>query len=150
MRDPEPILRQPGWAAASLGVIAPVLLAAAGCGSGESLPLGTVEGQVTYQGKPLDHGRVVFTPDKGTTGPQAVGQIQSDGSFSMETGDRAGAPLGTHVVTVHCRREPTPEEAKDIYFVPEALIPEKYFKEDQSPLRFEVKEGHNDYSIVLE
>ena len=34
--------------------------------------------------------------------------------------------------------------------VPGARIPRKYSRAEESPLRFEVKEGSNEWSIVLE
>ncbi len=135
--------------AISACLIIALLLVAIGCGSGSSLDLGRVEGTVTFDGKPLDHGRVVFSPEKGTSGPQAVGNIQSDGSFRMQTGPDDGAPLGKHVVTVHCRQKPTPEQERDMAFIPKSLIPDKYSKEDQTPLRFEVTESNDKYSIEI-
>ena len=35
-------------------------------------------------------------------------------------------------------------------FIPQSLIPEKYSKEDETPLRFEVKEGGNELPIALD
>ena len=131
-------------------LIGVMLSIAIGCGSGSALDLGRVEGTVTFGGKPLEHGRVVFSPEKGISGPQAVGNIQSDGSFRMRTGEHDGAPLGSHVVTVHCRQQPTPEQARDMAFIPKSLIPDKYSKEGQTPLRFEVKESNGEYVIELE
>ncbi len=131
-----------------------ILVSAVGCTSGTPFPMATVKGTVTYQGKPLDHGRVVFLPEQGTPGPAAVGVIQSDGSFRVENAGREGAALGWHRVTVHCRGELTGEEnrnrAASEFAVPKSLIPEKYSSAEQSPLRFEVKEGRNEWSIVLD
>ena len=126
-----------------------LLLFANGCGSGGSLPLVPVTGSVTYQGKPLSHGTVVFSPDGGTPGPQASGAIKSNGLFRMQTLGRDGAAVGRHLVMVHCRRQVTPEEARRLV-VGESQIPEKYGQEDSTPLTFEVKEGKNEYPIDLE
>jgi len=68
---------------------------------------------------------------------------------AADPGGPHGAPVGKHVVTVHCRRPPTPEEKRNLV-IPESLIPEKYSRQDESPLRFEVQEGHNEYPIELE
>ena len=136
-------------AAASVAVA--IVLTAAGCGGKNGLSLVPVEGTVTYQKTPLGHGTVVFTPREGTPGPQAVGQIQPDGSFRMKTAGRDGVVAGgKFLVAVHCREEPTPEQARDMMFIPQSLIPEKYSKEDQTPLRFEAKEGAHEYPIELE
>jgi len=106
--------------------------------------MGTVEGTVTYQGKPLTYGRVVFLPEQGTPGP--------DGSYRMKTVDRDGAALGWHRVTVHCRAGVIVKEDQNRpeSTVPKTRIPRKYSVADQSPLRFEVKEGRNEWPIVLE
>jgi hypothetical protein len=134
---------------ANYGVFLTALLVA-GCTQSNSLRLATVTGVVTYRGKPLDHGTVVFTPQAGTAGPQAVGEVDSSGRFRMRTAGRDGAAVGKHIVTVHCRRVVTPEEARRLV-IGELLIPPKYANEVDSPLRFEVKEGRNDeFAIVLE
>jgi hypothetical protein len=112
------------------------------------LNLATVRGSVKYKGKALDRGKVVFSPEAGTPGPQAVGVIQSDGTFEMRTNDLAGAVVGKHRVTVHLRRILTPEEERRLV-VPEPLIPAIYLREDATPLRFEVKSGGNEYPIEL-
>ena len=59
--------------------VAVLLLVAAltGCGSQDPFPLAPVLGTVTYQDKPVERGRMVFVPVKGTPGPQAVGPIGS-------------------------------------------------------------------------
>jgi hypothetical protein len=127
------------------------LLLAVGCGQGGGLKLAAAEGVVTYQGKALDHGEVVFSPQAGTPGPASVGKIQPDGSYVMRTTGREGAAIGPHKVTVHCRRELTEKEIRNRSLaIPKSLIPGRYGINDQSPLAFEVVEGEsNTYDIVL-
>jgi len=129
-----------------------VLLLTLGCGQEGGLPLASVEGSVAYGGKLLEHGKVIFTPQGGTPGPSAIGTIQPDGSFVMRTTGFEGAAVGAHKVTVHCRRELTPQEIKNRSLrIPESLIPAKYWRRKESPLAFEVEEGEdNAYEIVLE
>jgi len=84
-------------------LIAVFLVGVSGCGASNGLDLARVSGKVTYKGEPLKNGTVMFEPDesKGTTGPQAIGTITSDGSYilSSETsGD--GAVVGFHKVGV--------------------------------------------------
>jgi hypothetical protein len=116
------------------------------------LQLAAVEGVITYQGKLLDHGKVVFSPQSGTPGPAAIGTIQADGSYFMQTAGREGAAIGSHRVTVHCRRELTEAERQSrSLLVPESLIPDKYWKKDQPSLEYEVIAGKtNKYDIMLE
>jgi len=66
----------------------------------------------------------------------------------MRTNNVAGAEVGKYRVTVHLRRILTPDEEKRLV-VPEPLIPVKYLREDDTPLRFEVKSGGNEYPIEL-
>ncbi len=119
-----------------------------GCSSG-GLELAAVQGKVTYQGKPVTHGQVVFTPQDGTRGPQAIGQIQADGSFHMMTNDKKGAAVGSHKVTIHSRAHLTAEQAKALQ-VGKLLIPARYANEQETPFRFEVKRGGNDCPLDLE
>lgn len=132
-----------------IGSLAILLLAMSGCNSGDSLQLAPVRGSVTYQGKLLDHGDVVFNPFEGTKGLQSVGVIAEDGSFEMRTASREGAPLGKYIVTVQCRQKPTAKQADDLSFIPPLLIPQKYSEAEQSPLRFEVKSENNSLPIEL-
>ena len=130
-----------------------LMVIAAGCGSGTTVELAPVHGTVTYQGKPLQQGRVVFQPDSSTPGPPATAAIQPDGSYVLTTIGRDGAPVGKHVVTVHCRREITREEAtanSQVLQVGESLIPIKYSNVAQTPFHFEVREGSNEFDISLD
>lgn len=125
------------------------LISVPGCARNDPLPLAPVSGTVTYQGKPLDHGRVVFAPLRGTPGPAAVGEIRPDGSFQMHTCGRDGAAIGQHRGTVHCRKILTPAEAASLV-IPASLIPDKYGHEAHSALSFEVRPGENHYAIALD
>jgi len=119
--------------------------------------LGKVHGKVSYQGKTLDSGRVVFTPvagKGGDSGQGATGEINSDGSFEMttfNTGD--GAILGQHVVTVVVPQKgemPKPDKYSQIkYVLPKNVTPSKYATADKSPLRCTVVEGGTEFSIDL-
>jgi hypothetical protein len=87
----------------TIPLMAALLAVAGGCGSDNGLNLARVSGRVTYKGEPIKNGTIIFQPDesKGTTGPQAIGTITSDGSFilSSETaGD--GAVVGHHKIGI--------------------------------------------------
>ena len=139
-----------------LGLMFPLL--SSGCGADPSKPaLGKVTGKVTYKGEPLKRGSVTFTPDAakgGSTGQNALGQIESDGSYELttfNTGD--GAILGQHVVTVQSDDDPNAYKPKAdgtySYKLPKPTIPVKYTKSDKTPLRFTVTEGANKLDIEL-
>lgn len=147
-----PMIEEFGLPGIITGVAWLILLVMCGCGARDSLPLAPVHGIVTCQGKPLDHGQVVFSPESGDKGVLSVGAITGGGAFEMRTGARDGAALGKHVVTVHCRQLATAQQARDLrdpkYVLP-SLIPEKYGNDRESPLRFEVRSGSNDCPIEL-
>jgi hypothetical protein len=137
-----------------------LLLASIGCGADPTMPkLGKVYGTVSYHGKPVDAGHIVFTPvagKGGETGQTATGEIESDGTYTMttfNTGD--GAILGQHVVTVTVREKgteaypkPKPSGAID-YKLPKSLAPKRYETADKSPLRCTVLETGTKFDIEL-
>ena len=88
------------YAGFALGLLAAML---AGCGSRSGLDLGRVSGKVTYQGRPVRNGTVVFVPDesKGTAGPTGMGIIDGDGEFVLTTSDSGdGTIVGFHNVGI--------------------------------------------------
>jgi hypothetical protein len=76
------------------------LLAAgiAGCGGNDGPPRYQVTGSVTYDGQPVPGGRVLFTPDRGNTGPASVAEIV-EGKY--ETRSEKGVIGGPHSVTIY-------------------------------------------------
>lgn len=58
--------------------------------------------------------------------------------------------VGKHRITVHCREEGTEKQRRDMEFIPESLIPEKYSRPETSPLETEVREGRNEVPLELE
>ena len=136
---------------------ASLLVTAAGCGPRrpETAP---VSGRVTYQGKPVTAGRIVFQSEKGH---MAVGTIVPDGSYRLTTfapGD--GAMLGHYRVTVEAVRAtggslPTSlaDEARARAAAQkprvELLVPESYSELESTPLTAEVKPGPNTIDFNL-
>ncbi|WP_417385331.1 hypothetical protein [Gimesia sp.] len=122
-----------------------------GCGEQiEKKPTAPVKGVVTYQGKPLETGEIVFFPD---TGEQiAHAKIQPDGSFQLTTYDEGdGAFPGKHKVSIVSERDMEGVSAED----PEAslepsYIPTKYNMQKTSGLTAVVKEGDNEINFDLE
>ena len=110
-----------------------------GCSSDEGPFHGTtvpVKGKVSFKGKPLTQGEIVFEPADGFGRP-AHGRIQSDGTFELTTfqaGD--GAAPGTHLVAV------SGTSKKD-------AVPVKYKNASSSRTEVEVVEGKGDYVIDL-
>jgi hypothetical protein len=116
--------------------VAGILSLCWGCGSAEgpyAAPTVPVKGKVSYKGKLLSQGEMVFEPD--SAGREAHGNIQPDGTFELTTykpGD--GAVLGTHRVAV------TGTSKKD-------AVPIKYKSVSSSKTEVEIAEGKTDYAI---
>jgi hypothetical protein len=82
-------LRPPLW----LTCLACALLS--GCGGPKVAP---VRGKVTYDGKPVTGGKIMFYPESGR---MAIGEIGADGTYTLTTfhsGD--GALVGPHRVAI--------------------------------------------------
>jgi len=77
----------------------PVLVVLAGCGSGSGPARFDLSGTVTYDGKPVPAGYIVFNPDAaaGNSGPGAQADIR-DGKYQTLPGQ--GTIGGPHVASV--------------------------------------------------
>ena len=146
------MIRRIGFA---LGIlVAAGLMTSSGCGP-KRPPTATVGGRVTYLGKPVPEGRIMFYPDDGRR--PAMGVINSDGSYRLTTFDsKDGALLGRHRVTIKAVRVVGGMPVNELGGQPgnlspsaaqlptlEWIVPEKYSRPDSSPLKAEVKPGEN-------
>jgi hypothetical protein len=128
--------------AATTILIAIAVSTSPGCGGGPKLPQrAKVTGLVTLDGKALPTGMVTFVPDRsrGTSGPPAVGGIDSTGHYQLTTDRQSegdGAVVGFHLVRVFAN-----EPGDPMHSVTASLIPQQYNNEATSGLRFEVKAG---------
>src|SRR5262245_40926742 len=139
-----------------LGILGTIgLLFLAGCGNP---PAGTVRGKVTYKGKPVILGGVSFIID-GSLPKYAP--IQKDGSY-----EAVGVPAGESTVLVTSvpipegdgvdhlehpevfakRKAAAVKAAREAGWVP---IPTAYGDVQNSPLRYSVRKGDNQYDIDL-
>jgi len=119
-----------------------VVCLALGCGG---KPVATVSGLVTYQGKPLSKGRVVFI---NVTGESGTGEIGPDGRYTLQVGP------GTCQVSIQSREADTEMGRGDRKgpggtMLGKSLIAERYADHQHSGLKFEVKAGQNtaDFSL---
>ena len=108
-----------------------------GCSKQGRMETAPVSGKVTYRGKAVPTGTVMFVPGEG---PAATGEIGSDGSYKLttfSTGD--GAVIGTHKVTITALQgmgDALPEQRSA---TPPPLVPAKYLNGETSGLVAEVK-----------
>src|SRR5262249_26091982 len=127
----------------------------------ERPPMGRVSGKVTYKGRPVTSGSVIFTPakDKGGAGGHiATGNIQPDGSYTLTTFDTGdGAILGQHIVTIESRGHAAmtgppidPKTNRPKYVPAKSATPEKYGSLEKTPLRYTVEPGTKTINLELE
>jgi hypothetical protein len=126
--------------AVSWGVVFSLtLLGLSGCGrSGPKLV--PVQGKVTLtNGTPIAYGHVILHPDtsKGNTSLEICQGTIQDGSYSIRTGARQGAPVGAYKVSIEAAKEVNPNNP---YFT-EWLADEKYIDPNRSGLTLEVVEN---------
>jgi hypothetical protein len=120
------------------------LVASAMIGCSNAPEVGTVEGVVRLDGKPVAGGLVVFEPEN------------DEGKFRLISNDgRPGAIVGTHRVVVRGASKfavVTDKESDEV--TPAAdpaadLIPRRYSQVDRTPLRQEVTSGSNAVTIEI-
>lgn len=82
----------------SVGIVAAVLLGAAGCSTGPTLA--EVSGTLTQNGKPLGNVEVQFLPESGKMGAQRSRAVTDErGHFTLVCDNgKPGAVVGPHVV----------------------------------------------------
>ena len=128
----------------------PWLLALAicwGCAKSGELPTAPVTGKVTYKGKPVPNGTVMFVPEKG---PAATGEIGTDGTYTLTTYSKNdGAVLGKHKIAVTALADMSGRMPEDRNPLPPPIVPEKYLDQDKSGLTREIKEGPNTVNLEL-
>lgn len=127
-------------------------------GCGRDAPPATVEGTLRLRGKPLDKCLVTFLSEPGqdVQGPHSTGLTDEKGFYRLRfDNQQEGAAIGRHRVTVQdlsvCtgvrRRDHgtvDAETAEDAAPPPmrRSRVPKKYLSPRETPLRREVKPGH--------
>jgi hypothetical protein len=128
-------------------VVSAAALVLAGCGPDQP-KTAVVRGKVTFQGKAVPNGTILFMP---ASGPSAQGEIQPDGSYTLTTfrkGD--GAVLGKHTVVIVAMKDmgDTLPEARSP--LPPPLVPDKYTSAATSDLRAQVEDKENTIDFQLQ
>ena len=110
----------------------------------------SVTGKATVDGSPLTLGSVRFVPDpakgnKATVEP--IGQIGADGTYTLYTNNKAGAPPGWYKVAINATEIPDSSRP----FSGKSLIAQKYNSPDSSGVSIEVKSSSKagDYDLKL-
>ena len=138
----------------------------AGCGSGISYEHAKVHGKVTYKGKPVTFGSVLFVPvepPKDGLMQPASGAIQPDGSYELKSEADTGAIVGEHkVVVIAVEGDKIVEDTSKEDAAPtpaagpsrksggfKSAVPKKYADPTSTPLTRKVATGDNTIDIEL-
>jgi hypothetical protein len=134
----------------SLQILAWALFGASvGCADGTLPDMVPIHGSVSYRGRPLDHGTVIFLPTTGTR--QASGEIGRDGMYQLTTLEKGdGAQFGEYKIVIHSLEahpgEPTRmeyEEAAQRGLQRKQQVPLKYTSPETTPLEVMVDVKHS-------
>jgi hypothetical protein len=130
--------------AAALAVTS--LVALAGCGDNRP-KTAAVQGTVTYKGKPVPRGTIMFAQEGATA---ATGEIGADGTYRLTTfRDGDGAVLGAHKVVITAMQDNSDPNAPGWTPTPASIIPTKYSSLGTTDLRAEVKDEENTFNFDL-
>jgi hypothetical protein len=143
----------PGW---RYGGVFLALFLISQLATGCSKPKGTISGKVTYQGKALPGGFVIFLPEKG---PAVNATIDSEGKYRADN-----VPVGTARISVQAHGAPDPESQNQAppkprspadmkqFLMPKTstvFIPPQYNDPEKSGLTCDVKQGPQEHDIPL-
>ena len=115
----------------------------------DKLPLGQVNGKVTYQGVTVSEGSVVFTDE--SQGLSFVCDLDIEGHFVFQVAKGYGLPPGTYSVAI---RPPRPNKPSLEFVSPNynaktfcSNIPKKYHENKSSGISVVVKTGVNELYV---
>ncbi|HJZ90847.1 MAG TPA: hypothetical protein VKE40_08225 [Gemmataceae bacterium] len=117
-----------------------VVLTLSGCSESTGGKLVQVKGKVFVGSQPLGGGSVSFRPQEtgSNPGPEPYGTIESDGTYTMYTNQKPGAPVGKYFALVVATEE---ADSTGTTVTPKSLIDPKYADPDSKRLPIEVVEN---------
>lgn len=134
------------WGSRWAGVLV-LALGCLGCSSEERLH--PVSGKVMYKSQPLAGALVTLHP-QGSNDPRTErpnGFTQKDGTFTLTTGQKAGAPAGQYLVTIICSRSTQPAGKGKIINTGEDdsvdVLGGMYANPNTSKITVEIRPGNN-------
>lgn len=126
-----------------MSAVTPALLTTS-CSSGSLQP---VQGKVLLNGTPLSGALVALHPKGGADlkSIPSTGLTKEDGTFSIMTGDKPGAPVGEYIVTIVCSEVVKGKPGVISTGEPETVdrLKGAYATKDNSKITVEIKSGPN-------
>jgi len=128
------------------GISLSLIAVMAGCGGPEGPAIAPVTGVVTLKGEPVEGAEVTFIPQSGRP---SVGVTDKKGKYTLQyAGNRQGAVLGKHKVTISTRRQGVEGEGSQPSVEPRPeTIPARY--NVATELEVEVESGSNEFDFQL-
>jgi hypothetical protein len=115
--------------------------------SGSSETLYPVQGKVLHNNQPLAGALVSFHPKSGSDVKTMIptGLTKEDGTFTVATGDKPGAPAGEYVVTIICSEEIKPKAGQISTGPPDTQdrLKGAFADKASSRITVEIKKGNN-------
>jgi hypothetical protein len=114
--------------------------------------LNPVQGKLLYKNEPVGGALLTFHPQNATVNtvlPTAL--TEDDGTFTVATGSKEGAPAGEYVVTVICAQTVQQKEKRfSLGEKPETVDRFKgaYAREANSKIKVEIKGGNNELQPI--
>ncbi len=115
-----------------------LLLVVIGCNGKPRDVLYPVRGKITLDGKPLPRGSVSLRPETHEAGHQPTGMIEPAGEYVVYTNRRAGASPGSYKVVVFATEAAAGAGGAAHPGLPQSLVPVRYNRPEETPLRLEV------------
>lgn len=122
--------------ASLLGFVATALLLCCTVGCNDASQGVSIQGQVSYQGKPISSGALLFFPTKGRPTPAVISQ---DGSYTCQLPPekyRVTVTIGVHL--------PAGWKEGDRIPAPDPLLPPRYSSRVKTPLSVTVVDGQSE------
>ena len=118
-------------------------------GCNREAPGGIVRGKVSYKGKTLEKGSVVFYPSG--TAQVCHGNIQKDGAFKLENQVRTErVEPGKYTAIIVADNTEIAAMKEDPLFPVQPTVPFKFASVATSPLKYDVVLGENEFDINLD
>ena len=130
------------------GVVALIVITLL-CGCNREPPGGIVRGKVSYQGKALDKGSIVFYP----TGKAQVchSNIQKGGTFKLENQVRTERiEPGQYTAVIIADNTEIAAMKEDPLYPVQPTVPFKFASVTASPLKYDVVVGENNFDVNLD